>query len=169
MLASLANCSFTLAIIRSVEATIEVRITSGSWPHGLLRAQFTAGTASIPGAQVILLPRFWWWSSASCWIWKKYQAFTFFFESVHCTCFVKWKWEFYTLQGAIRRGAIRSLEKTLNTNHRLAVETIGCAKKINCCATGLRVRGCVKALAQWAGPGYRSRPQPRWRPPRVWP
>jgi hypothetical protein len=27
---------------------------SGSWPHGL-RAQFTAGTASIPGAEVILL------------------------------------------------------------------------------------------------------------------
>jgi hypothetical protein len=42
------------SIIRSVEATIEVRITSGSWPHGL-RAQFTAGTASIPGAEVILL------------------------------------------------------------------------------------------------------------------
>ena len=42
------------SIISSVEATIDVQITSGSWPHGL-RAQFTAGTASIPGAKVILL------------------------------------------------------------------------------------------------------------------
>jgi len=51
----LSELQFQLgSIIRSVEATIEVRITSGSWPHGL-RAQFTAGTASIPGAQVILL------------------------------------------------------------------------------------------------------------------
>ena len=51
----LSELQFQLgSIIRSVEAAIEVRITSGSWPHGL-RAQFTAGTASIPGAQVILL------------------------------------------------------------------------------------------------------------------
>ena len=51
----LSELQFQLgSIIRSVEATIEVRITSGSWPHGL-RAQFTAGTASIPGAEVILL------------------------------------------------------------------------------------------------------------------
>ncbi|OQU82590.1 hypothetical protein SORBI_3006G272000 [Sorghum bicolor] len=51
----LSELQFQLgSIIYSVEATIEVRITSGSWPHGL-RAQFTAGTASIPGAELILL------------------------------------------------------------------------------------------------------------------
>jgi hypothetical protein len=41
-------------IVSSVEATITVRVIEGSWPAGF-RGQFTAGTASLPQMEVLLL------------------------------------------------------------------------------------------------------------------
>jgi hypothetical protein len=41
-------------IASSVEATITVRVIEGSWPDGF-RGQFTAGTASLPNMEVLLL------------------------------------------------------------------------------------------------------------------
>ncbi|CAO2043717.1 unnamed protein product [Urochloa humidicola] len=51
----LSTVEFELAsIVRSVEATITLRVKSGSWPDGF-RARFSARTASIDTAEVILL------------------------------------------------------------------------------------------------------------------
>ncbi|CAN6249358.1 unnamed protein product [Urochloa humidicola] len=51
----LSTLSFTLGIVvYSVEATISVRVSCGSWPDGL-RAQFAAHTVSIGCEEVILL------------------------------------------------------------------------------------------------------------------
>jgi hypothetical protein len=41
-------------IASSVEATITVRVIEGSWPDGF-HGQFTAGTASLPNVEVLLL------------------------------------------------------------------------------------------------------------------
>ncbi|XP_047049372.1 uncharacterized protein LOC124654410 [Lolium rigidum] len=41
-------------IVSSVEATITVQVIEGSWPAGF-RGQFTAGTASLPQMEVLLL------------------------------------------------------------------------------------------------------------------
>ncbi|KAK1629494.1 hypothetical protein QYE76_003809 [Lolium multiflorum] len=41
-------------VVSSVEATITVRVIEGSWPAGF-RGQFTAGTASLPQMEVLLL------------------------------------------------------------------------------------------------------------------
>ncbi|CAL5030932.1 unnamed protein product [Urochloa decumbens] len=51
----LSTLRFTLGIIvYSVEATISVRVSGGSWPDGL-RTQFAAHTASIGGSQELIL------------------------------------------------------------------------------------------------------------------
>ncbi|WVZ60377.1 hypothetical protein U9M48_010411 [Paspalum notatum var. saurae] len=42
------------SMVYSVEATISVRVTSGSWPDGF-RAQFSASTESLGDAEIILL------------------------------------------------------------------------------------------------------------------
>lgn len=51
----LSTLEFTLGVmVSSLEATITVRVTSGSWPDGL-RAQFAARTVSIGHEEIILL------------------------------------------------------------------------------------------------------------------